>query len=72
MMTQTNNGDLSNYPPYACSCCGVTNGDMFYDWLKGRKPTKQEEDFFQNYVKAWWKKEKELTCRRKKNVHPKN
>ena len=24
----------SEYPPYSCSCCGVTNGDMFWDYIQ--------------------------------------
>lgn len=27
---------------YICKCCGCVNGDMFYDSLKGRTPTKKE------------------------------
>lgn len=22
------------YPPYACKCCGVANGDMFWDYIQ--------------------------------------
>lgn len=25
---------MSEHPPYACSCCGVTNGDMFWDYIE--------------------------------------
>lgn len=44
---------MSNYPEYACSCCGVTNGDMFYDWLQGREATDEEQMYFKAYRQAW-------------------
>ena len=27
------------YPPYACKCCGVTNGDMLWDYIDSNKET---------------------------------
>ena len=30
---------MSNYPPYACTCCGVTNGDMFWDYIESNAST---------------------------------
>ena len=29
-----NDEELDTYPPYACSCCGVANGDMFWDYIR--------------------------------------
>ncbi len=46
---------MSKYPPYACSCCGVTNNDMFYDYYhhEGKEPTDQEVTEFNAYRKMW-------------------
>lgn len=30
---------MSKHPPYACSCCGVANGDMFWDYVQHNKDT---------------------------------
>jgi len=35
----TSPNKMSEYPPYACSCCGVTNGDMLYDYIKHNAET---------------------------------
>lgn len=45
-----------SFPPYACSCCGVTNGDMFYDYFNhlGKEPTPDEIAEFNGYRKAWY------------------
>lgn len=43
---------MSDYPPYACSCCGFTNGDMFYDY--NQNPTEVELAEFSGYRKAWY------------------
>lgn len=52
---------MSDYPPYACSCCGVTNGDMFYDYFRslGREPTERENIEFEVYRKYWMKLKEE-------------
>lgn len=43
------------YPPYACQCCGITNGDMFQDYFRslGREPTETECAGFEMYRKMW-------------------
>lgn len=28
---------MTKYPPYACDCCGVANGDMFWDYIQHNK-----------------------------------
>lgn len=43
---------MSSYPSFACSCCGVTNADMFYD--REVPPTKDEILQFEAYRKMWW------------------
>lgn len=47
---------MSVFPAYSCSCCGVTNGDMFYDYYLslGREPTETEIAEFKMYRKVWW------------------
>ena len=30
---------MSKYPPYACDCCGVANGDMFWNWIEHNADT---------------------------------
>ena len=44
-----------DYPPYACSCCGYANGDMFYDYIlstEQREPTEAETNAYWIYKKA--------------------
>lgn len=61
---------ISNYPPYACKCCGYTNGDMFADYYNF-KPTKIQGLEFDAYKKMWnllsdeRKKAKEIIATRK-------
>lgn len=52
--------NISEYPPYACSCCGVTNGDMFED--RPGEITPEEIAEFKMYRKMWQllKKEREV------------
>ena len=50
---------MSEYPPYACSCCGVANGDMFWDYIEHKKDTLtygevlRMTDDFDIYRKQW-------------------
>ena len=50
---------MSNYPPYACSCCGVVNGDMFWDYIEHNAGTLTYADVlcmtdeFDTYRKEW-------------------
>ena len=50
---------MSDYPPYACSCCGVVNGDMFWDYIEHNKDTltygevERLTDEFDSYRKQW-------------------
>ena len=43
------------YPPYACQCCGIVNGDMFVDYFRhlGREPTETEMADFETYRRIW-------------------
>lgn len=49
----------SEYPPYACSCCGVANGDMFWDYIEHNADTLtyaevvRMTDEFDSYRKEW-------------------
>ena len=50
---------MSEYPPYACSCCGVANGDMFWDYIRHNKDTltygevQRLTDEFDSYRNEW-------------------
>ena len=50
---------MSKYPPYACSCCGVANGDMFWDYIEHNADTLtcaevvRMTDEFDTYRKEW-------------------
>ena len=50
---------MSKYPPYACSCCGVANGDMFWDYIEHNKDSltfgevQRLTDEFDSYRKQW-------------------
>lgn len=35
----TNYNERLEYPPYACKCCGVTNGDMLRDYIEHNAET---------------------------------
>lgn len=57
-MSETTRGfEMNDYPPYACSCCGVANDDMFYDYYQslGREPSQEESTEFKYYKKFWYK-----------------
>lgn len=47
------------YPPYACSCCGVVNGDMFWDYIEHNKENISYGEAqrltveFDSYRKSW-------------------
>lgn len=49
------------YPPYACSCCGVVNGDMFWDYIEHNASTltfaevQELCDEFDSYRSKWHK-----------------
>jgi hypothetical protein len=43
---------MSDYPPYACKCCGYTNGDMFADFYN-YEPTEIQCLEFDAYKKMW-------------------
>jgi len=47
--------ERSDYPPYACSCCGITNGDMFSDYYAhlGVEPTERDVLEFETYRRVW-------------------
>lgn len=52
----TNYNERLEYPPYACSCCGVTNGDMFDDYYKTvlkREPSDAEVQAYWTYKRAY-------------------
>ena len=55
----TDTNQASEYPPYACSCCGVANGDMFWDYIEHNKDTLTYDevlrmtDDFDTYHKQW-------------------
>ena len=42
---------MGNLPDYACSCCGITNGDMFYD--RDVEITERDIMEFEAYRKMW-------------------
>lgn len=47
---------MSDYPPYACSCCGATNGDMFHDYyakVLKREPSETETQAYWVYKRAY-------------------
>ena len=50
---------MSKYPPYACSCCGVVNGDMFWDYIEHNADTLtyaevvRMTDEFDTYRNKW-------------------
>lgn len=49
---------MSKYPPYACSCCGFANADMFYDHYNF-EPTDNQIMEFRAYRKVWAMLQKE-------------
>ncbi len=59
MTEPTDTNQASEYPPYACSCCGVANGDMFWDYIEHNKDTLtygevlRMTDDFDTYRKQW-------------------
>ena len=59
MSNPTDTNQASEYPPYACSCCGVANGDMFWDYIEHNKDTLTYDevlrmtDDFDTYHKQW-------------------
>ncbi len=50
---------MNEYPPYACPCCGVVNGDMCWDYIKHNAHTltyaevMQLSDEFDSYRNEW-------------------
>lgn len=59
---------MSNYPPYACSCCGVTNGDMFWDYIEQNDSTltyaevKELCEDFDSYRAQWHRHNEEVSA----------
>lgn len=52
----TSPNKMSEYPPYACKCCGATNGDMFEDYYRttlNREPSDTEVQAYWVYKKAY-------------------
>ena len=67
MSNPTDTNQASEYPPYACSCCGATNGDMFLDYIEHNDTTltyaevKELCDEFDSYRAKWHRHNKEVS-----------
>ena len=63
----TNCNERLEYPPYACSCCGVTNGDMFWDYIEHNDSTltyaevKKLCEDFDSYRTQWHRHNEEVS-----------
>lgn len=62
-----NEAEPTKYPPYACNCCGVTNGDMFWDYIESNASTltyaavKDLCEDFDSYRANWHRHNEEVS-----------